>query len=188
MCSTGIWTWRPLRWLRLRWAEALSDLPEPGVPAFYPGPPRTGYQRLMREGAGEEVSDHGMPRMSGLDRLICRSVRPGGNYMDIPPDVESRRIRRLQREGGHTTLYGRLHPDRPAYTINTLLNRPGGGCHIHYSQDRLVTLREAMRLQSFPDTYRLVSSSMQGKLRIVGNAVPPLLAQALAGAMAEQLK
>ena len=100
--------------------------------------------------------------------------------MDIPADVKSERIRRLQREGGHTTCYGRMRPDRPAYTINTYFNRPNVGCNIHYSQDRLITVREALRLQSFPDSYHIVARSKQAKNLIVGNAVPPLLAYALA--------
>ena len=100
--------------------------------------------------------------------------------MDIPVEVNSARIRRLQREGGHTTCYGRLSPDKPSYTINTYFNRPNVGCNIHYSDQRLITVREALRLQSFPDSYEIVSSSKQGKNLIVGNAVPPMLARIIA--------
>ena len=104
--------------------------------------------------------------------------------MDIPAVVYSSRIRRLQREGGHTTCYGRLAPDKPSYTINTYFNRPNVGCNIHYKENRLITVREALRLQSFPDDYEIVSSSKQGRNLIVGNAVPPMLA----GIIARELK
>jgi len=124
--------------------------------------------------------DHTMPQMSALDRYIVAHVKPGGNYNDIPDEVPSERIRRLKRDGGHTTCYGRLLPDRPAYTINTYFNRPNVGCNIHYAYDRLLTIREAMRLQTFPDTYRLVCRSKTSKHLIVGNAVPPVLAEILA--------
>lgn len=124
--------------------------------------------------------DHDPPTMSQLDRYIAAHVKPGGNYMDIPVDVPSDRIRRLQREGGHTTCYGRMRPELPAYTINTYFNRPNVGCNIHYAQDRLITIREALRLQSFPDSYRLVARSKAAKHLIVGNAVPPMLAYVLA--------
>ena len=107
--------------------------------------------------------------------------------MDIPKDVESQRIRRLQREGGRTTSYGRLHREKPAYTINTYFNRPNVGCNIHYSENRLITIREALRLQSFPDDYILVSKSKRDKHTIVGNAVPPLLAKALANQLKSYL-
>lgn len=129
-----------------------------------------------------------MPRLSELDKYIICHVRPGGNYMDIPPDVKSVRIRRLQKEGGHTTCYGRLSPDKPSYTINTYFNRPNVGCNIHYSEDRLITVREALRLQSFPDSYKIVSSSKQGRNLIVGNAVPPLLAEVIAKELKKYLE
>ena len=54
------------------------------------------------------------------------------------------------------------------------------GCNIHYREDRLITVREALRLQSFPDSYVVVSSSKQGRNLIVGNAVPPMLAEVMA--------
>lgn len=126
------------------------------------------------------ISEHEWPTMSELDKYICEHVKPGGNYMDIPDDVKSERIKRLKRDGGHTTCYGRMSPDKPSYTINTYFNRPNVGCNIHYEQNRLITLREAMRLQTFPDEYQFVSNSKQGKNLIVGNAVPPLLAYVLA--------
>ena len=139
---------------------------------------------LMRERNRDSVSDHYVSKLSDLDRYIIAHVKPGGNYMDIPSDVQSERIKRLQRDGGHTTCYGRLDPNEPAYTINTYFNRPNVGCNIHYAEDRLLTVREALRLQSFPDDYEIVSSSKQGKCLVVGNAVPPMLAAVIA----QQLK
>ena len=127
-----------------------------------------------------DITEHDYPPMSKLDEYICHHVKPGGNYMDLPDDVPSNRIKRLKREGGHTTCYGRMLPDRPAYTINTYFNRPNVGCNIHYKYDRLITLREAMRLQTFPDSYKFECTSQQNKRLIVGNAVPPKLAYALA--------
>ena len=134
--------------------------------------------------SNHSITEHDMPVMSELDKYIVSHVKPGGNYMDIPDEVNSKRIKRLKREGGHTTCYGRMLPDKPAYTINTYFNRPNVGCNIHYSEDRLITTREALRLQTFPDDFYLVSSSKQGKNLIIGNAVPPRLGYVLA----EQLK
>lgn len=129
---------------------------------------------------GNGISEHDYPTMSELDKYICAHVKPGGNYMDIPDEVPSQRIRRLKKEGGHTTCYGRMLAQKPSHTINTYFNRPNVGCNIHYKYDRIITLREAMRLQTFPDGYEFDSTSKQGKNLIVGNAVPPRLAEVLA--------
>ena len=165
--------------------EALGDLPsatETNEPLAYNQIAQTSYQKLMR-GNNTYVLDHTIPQMSDLDKYIVAHVKPGGNYMDIPSEVNSKRIKRLQEHGGHTTCYGRMLPEQPSYTINTYFNRPNVGCNIHYSEDRLITIREALRLQSFPDNYVLVSSSKQGKSLIVGNAVPPLLAKIMASTL-----
>lgn len=162
--------------------EALGDLP-PAIDdhnsvVTFTINPQNEYQSRMR--SGETVTEHFIPQMSELDKYIISFVKPGGNYMDIPKDVNSTRIRRLQKDGGHTTCYGRLAPDATSYTINTYFNRPNVGCNIHYSADRLITVREALRLQSFPDSYVVVSTSKQGRNLIVGNAVPPMLAEIVA--------
>lgn len=162
--------------------EALDDLPDEGMQenekVKYIKKAQNDYQKMMRTNL--EVTEHILPKMSELDKYIISYVKPGGNYMDIPKNVNSTRIQRLQKEGGHTTCYGRMDPDKPSYTINTYFNRPNVGCNIHYSKNRLITVREALRLQSFPDSYILISSSKQGKNLIVGNAVPPLLAKIIA--------
>lgn len=169
--------------------DALDDLPPvsstENETVIYQAAPKTEFQCAMRNGM--ETTDHFMPQMSALDKYIVQHVKPGGNYMDIPSEVNSIRIQRLQRDGGHTTCYGRLHPDRPAYTINTYFNRPNVGCNIHYRENRLITVREALRLQSFPDNYKIISTSRQGKNLIVGNAVPPILANAIAHELTKYL-
>ncbi len=169
--------------------DAIDDLPTPQMddaPVEYRKKPQNEYQQMMR--SSHKVDGQQMPTMSKLDEYIIKNVPPGGNYKDIPPEVNSQRIKRLQREGGHTTCYGRMDPEKPSYTINTYFNRPNVGCNIHYEQDRLITIREAMRLQSFPDSYKLVSKSEQGKRLIVGNAVPPLLAYAVADELKKEIQ
>jgi DNA (cytosine-5)-methyltransferase 1 len=172
--------------------EALCDLPkastDENMRVKYDKAPMNDYQRYMRKGGLNDVSEHFISTLSELDAYIIAHVKPGGNYMDIPSDVNSKRIQRLQREGGHTTCYGRLAPDKPSYTINTYFNRPNVGCNIHYSEDRLITVREALRLQSFPDDYEIISSSKQGRNLIVGNAVPPLLAEVIANQLMKEME
>ncbi|MFA9558298.1 DNA cytosine methyltransferase [Evansella sp. AB-rgal1] len=170
--------------LRKRWVsvyDALSDLPSPDETGTfeYTAPIMSDYQKYMRENS-ELITEHAVPRLSELDKVIIDHIPVGGNYMDVPDWVPSKRISTFKKTGGRTTCYGRLVPEKPAYTINTHFNRPNVGCNIHYGEKRLITVREAMRLQSFPDNYKLVSSTKRGKHTIVGNAVPPLLAKALA--------
>jgi len=75
--------------------------------------------------------------------------------------------------------YGRLNPNNPSHTVNTYFNRPGNGSFVHYEQDRMISQREAARLQSFPDNF--IFSGNRGSInKQIGNAVPPLLAYQIA--------
>lgn len=126
------------------------------------------------------LSIHRAPRLSELDVQMVASIPPGGNWKDIPDSIPSARLQQIRTsyaagEGSRSTYYGRLRADAPAYTINTYFNRPGNGCFIHYEGGRLVTPREAARLQSFPDSFEFFGSQRQINQQI-GNAVPPLLA------------
>jgi DNA (cytosine-5)-methyltransferase 1 len=133
------------------------------------------------------IYDHISGRLSALDEKIVSTVPPGGNWRDLPEDFPSKRIEQIRRtaaegQGSRSTYYGRLRWDHPSYTISTYFNRPGNGCYIHPSASRLITVREAARLQGFPDRYRFFG---QGRDRFVqvGNAVPPLLAYQLAAVL-----
>jgi DNA (cytosine-5)-methyltransferase 1 len=134
--------------------------------------------------SGHHVHDHVSGRLSDLDAAVVRHVPPGGNWRDLPEDFPSARVRQIREsaargEGSRSTYYGRLAWDRPSYTISTYLTRPGNGCFIHPEHARLVTIREAARLQSFPDSVRF-HGSLRQRATQVGNAVPPLLAYHLA--------
>jgi DNA (cytosine-5)-methyltransferase 1 len=112
---------------------------------------------------------------------MIRSVPEGGNWQDIPTRVvnKSARLIQITKSGGRTTYYGRLKNSLPSYTINTYFNRPGNGTFIHPEQDRLISMREAARLQSFSDHFRFLGSK-SSRYKQIGNAVPPLLARAVA--------
>ncbi|MFW9965108.1 MAG: DNA (cytosine-5-)-methyltransferase [Candidatus Sifarchaeia archaeon] len=112
---------------------------------------------------------------------IIQSVPQGGNWQDIPLRVirKSARLTQIHKTGGRTTYYGRLKNNVPSYTINTYFNRPGNGTFIHPEQNRLLSIREAARLQSFPDRFRFLGS-YSSRYKQIGNAVPPLLARAVA--------
>lgn len=166
-------------------SDALGDLPSPTSCQFdeelpYKTHPISAYAKLMRRKSGKTVSLQTVPRMSKLDREFVKHIPPGGNYSNIPDRISTKRIMKFKETGGRTTTYGRLHPDRPAYTINTYFNRPNVGANYHYQDERLITPREALRLQSFPDTFTPAFSSQRSLYRQIGNAVPPLLGLAIA--------
>ncbi len=125
--------------------------------------------------------NHETTTLSQLDLDIIRSVPPGGNWRNIPDSIvsKSKRLQQIKKTGGRTTYYGRMVLDKPSYTISTYFNRPGNGCFIHPTQNRLITQREAARLQSFPDSFRFYGSRFS-RYKQIGNAVPPLLARAIA--------
>ncbi len=134
----------------------------------------------VREEADEFLYNHVCSSLSALDMDMIRSVPPGGNWQDIPEKIieKSARLTQIRKSGGRTTYYGRLVNDLPSYTVNTYFNRPGNGTFVHPQQDRLISMREAARLQSFPDHYRFLGS-YSSRYKQIGNAVPPLLARAV---------
>jgi Alw26I/Eco31I/Esp3I family type II restriction m6 adenine DNA methyltransferase len=134
--------------------------------------------------AGEGWHQHSPPTLSSLDMEIIGHVPQGGNWMDVPESVPSKRLEQIRKMSEwrgvvRTTYYGRLRPEQPAYTIATYYNRPGNGTNIHPWADRTLTHREAARLQSFPDWYYFVGTDSSIRKQI-GNAVPPLLSYAIA--------
>lgn len=132
----------------------------------------------------DELYNHESASLSALDLQMVRAIPPGGNWQNIPDEIvaKSKRLQQIRRTGGRTTYYGRMVFDKPSYTISTYFNRPGNGCFIHPTQDRLITQREAARLQSFPDWFRFYGSKLS-RYQQIGNAVPPLLARAIASGL-----
>lgn len=134
------------------------------------------------------IPNHYSAKLSALDLDMVRCVPPGGNWKNIPETIPSRRLDQIRASfaaggGSRSTYYGRLRAEDPAYTITTYFNRPGNGCFTHYDyvgqQHRLISQREAARLQSFPDSF--VFASSKGSIhKQIGNAVPPLLAYQIA--------
>lgn len=127
-------------------------------------------------------------KLSDLDMQMVKSIPEGGNWQNIPDKIvqKSKRLQGIVKSGGRTTLYGRLKYNNPSYTITTYFNRPGNGCYIHPVKDRVITTREAARLQSFPDSYYFFGNQ-RDKLNQIGNAVPPIIGFQLGKQLKEQL-
>lgn len=121
-----------------------------------------------------EILNNHKYKLSELDLEVIKSVPPGGNWNNIPQSImnKSKRLLGIQKSGSRTTLYGRLDYNKPSYTITTYFNRPGNGCNIHPVENRVLTTREAARLQGFFDDY-LFWGNQKDILNQIGNAVPP---------------
>lgn len=113
-------------------------------------------------------------KMSELDMEMIRSIPQGGNWKDIPQETKdkSKRLLGIQKSGGRTTLYGRMDYKKSSYTITTYFNRPGNGTYIHPIHNRVITVREAARIQGFDDDF-LIHGNQRQTLNQIGNAVPP---------------
>ena len=121
--------------------------------------------------------NHTTFKLSDLDLEMIKYVPQGGSWKDIPMETveKSKRLKRITETGGRTTLYGRIDYEKPSYTITTYFNRPGNGTYVHPIHERVLSVREAARFQSFKDDYYFFGNKTQ-LLKQVGNAVPTLLA------------
>lgn len=130
------------------------------------------YKKIMNN----EILNHTTFKLSKLDLDMVKAVPQGGNWKNIPQEIvlKSQRLIRISETGGRTTLYGRIDYNKPSYTITTYFNRPGNGTYIHPIFDRVLSVREAARFQSFKDDYYFVGNK-KDILKQVGNAIPPLL-------------
>lgn len=161
--------------------DAIGDLPrlairEGSEEMDYILRPVTSYQRAMRRDS-TKLYNHSAGVLSKQNLERVRHVPPGGSWRDIPHELLPKGMK-LARRSDHTRRYGRIDPDGLSGTILTKCD-PHWGSFFHWSQDRALTVREAARIQSFPDTYRFYGSRVS-QYEQVGNAVPPLLAQVLA--------
>lgn len=168
--------------------EAIGDLPPlkagEGIEKIpYPAPPHSLYAEEMREGS-TAVTQHVAPKIAPINLERLRHIGPGGSWRDIPRDLLPAGMKKA-RTSDHTRRYGRLRPDGLAGTVMTKMD-PHWGPAFHYSQERTLTVREAARLQSFPDRY-VFAGSRVSQYAQVGNAVPVLMARAIAEEVAATL-
>lgn len=141
--------------------------------------PRTDFQRKARaEVAPQEqdrVHDHITRPVRPDDALIFADMNPDTRYSDIPEDL------RRYRHDIFDDKYKRLDPNDVSRTITAHIAKDGYW-YIHPYQDRTLTVREAARLQTFPDHIRF-SGPPSAAFKQIGNAVPPLLGEAIGRAI-----
>lgn len=141
----------------------------------------SGFAKRMRQGALQDVIfDHVCRTHNAQDIEAFKLMKQGGWYRDLP-----KRLKRY-RDDIFEDKYRKLSWNKPSGCVTAHLSRD---CytHIHPSQARTVSIREAARLQSFPDSFYF-AGAMGPKFRLIGNAVPPILAEAIATAVKAQLE
>lgn len=161
--------------------DAISDLPvlENGESAEglrYRSKPKNTYQSILR-GKVVRVANHSAPRLSAVNVQRMMHIPEGGSWRDIPFELLPAGMKRAKRSD-HTKRYGRPRKDDLSCTILTKCDLHWGA-YIHPEQNRSFTVREASRLQSFPDTF-VFSGNRTEQFVQVGNAVPPLMGKAIA--------
>lgn len=169
--------------------EAVGDLPPVaagGQVSVYAGPPDGVYQRAMRAGLGAELFNHYAPAVSELTLTRIRALAPGQDWRDLPPDLLPAGLRRALRKD-HTRRYRRMRWDTTPRTIITKFRDPKSGEYTHPAQHRTISVREAARIQSFPDWFELAGTNSD-QYEQVGNAVPPLLGRAVGFAVRAALE
>ena len=162
---------RPLLTVR----DAMGDLPsldagQEHTNESYPSPPQTEYQMMVRCGS-KKLVNHIARALSPTQMARARLLTEGQDARDLPPEFAPKKH--------YSGAYGRLSWDKPARTITKWVFHPGSGRFFHPTQDRTITIREAARLHSYPDSFHFLGTYTDMAAQI-GESVPPLLAKAIA--------
>ena len=152
--------------------DAISDLAylssgEGEEEQEYRGKPRSEYQKKLRGGSGT-LRNHVATRHSRLALERLAMIPPNAGKEVLPEEHLTRSI--------YSGTWTRMRKDEISVTITTRFDTPSSGKFTHPFLDRAITVREAARIQSFPDSFRFVGSK-GSQMKQVGNAVPPLLAR-----------
>lgn len=131
---------------------------------------RTEYAKARYSEGLKIVLNHSARNLNNTQISRLLSLQEGQAYKDLPD--------KLRPRNGYSASYGRLWRDKPAPTLTAWLSYPGSGRFSHYEQNRVITIREALRLQSFDDNFSVFGSLLK-QSALVGNAVPPILANAI---------
>lgn len=160
--------------------EAIGDLPPLAAgdgheESEYTMTPITRYQTQLRQSQeilfNHVAVNHSPDLSAAMDILV-----PGETPQRVPDHP-------LRRKPYFRSAYARLHPHSVGPTMTTQTQNPGSGRFTHYRDARTITVREVARFQSFPDSFRFFSYQALQR-RHAGNAVPPLMSQAIACALA----
>ena len=138
------------------------------------------------------ISDHFSPKINDTQLKRIKHIKEGQSMKDLPEELQHESFKRRanrrvkdgtpsEKRGGAPTGLKRLISSQPSLTITSAATRE----FIHPFQDRPLTIRECARIQTFPDDFDFLGSQSQ-KIKQIGNAIPPLLAQCFAEHIAKE--
>jgi DNA (cytosine-5)-methyltransferase 1 len=129
----------------------------------------------MRKNTGKTVKNNICRLTNERAKIVFSHMHQGCIYMDLPPDV--RRILPF-REDIFKDRLKRLVEKNPSWTVLAHIGMDGY-MYIHPTEDRTLSVREAARIQSFPDDFEFIGNQQETYVQ-VGNAVPALMAMKIA--------
>lgn len=135
--------------------------------------------------------------LSGAASMMFATTRLSGENISRIAHLFSRNVYDLPNElrppchrdkaHSYASMYGRMRPDAPAQTITSGFGSMGQGRFVHPTRPRMITAREAARIQGFPDYFSFEPSSSRTALHeMIANAVPPALSAAIVSAILAQ--
>lgn len=152
---------------------ALSDLPATFSSSTYESEPKNDFQKLMRKGSSL-VLNHEPTKHSEKTIEIISMIPDGGSIKSLPANFWD--VRKFNK------AFQRMNSKQPSLTIDT-----GHRNYFHFQENRIPTVRESARIQTFPDSFEFLGSKTS-QYKQVGNAVPPLLAYEIAQQIKQYLK
>ena len=163
--------------------DAISDLAylESGEGEFeqeYRNSPKSDYEKKMRKGS-KILYNHMATKHSALALERLSLIPPNAGKEVLPKKHITKSV--------YSGTWSRMKQNDVAVTITTRFDTPSSGKFTHPFLNRAITVREAARLQSFPDTFKFIGSKMS-QMKQVGNAVPPLLARKIARVIMNDIK
>lgn len=157
--------------------DAIGDLPvlkSGETNTSYAGSITNEFLSFVRKNSGDVVQEHIAPKNGEHLLKIMQALKDGQSKDDLPEE--------LRPKSGYGNTYAKLWWEKPSTTITRNFACPSSSRCIHPRDSRAMSIREGARLQSFPDDYKFYGSDGMKRLEI-GNAVPPLLAIAIARQM-----
>lgn len=144
----------------------------------YKFPPQSDYQKMLREDS-TVLTGHVSTKHSKIALERMSMIPPKGGKEFLPPEHLTKSI--------YSGTWARMDADDVSVTITTRFDTPASGKFTHPYLNRAITVREAARIQSFPDKFRFYGTKTS-QMKQVGNAVPPLLAYAVAKSILKDIE
>lgn len=155
--------------------EAIEDLPSLESDRIKLLEPSSDYQKFMRKNNRENtILNHDITNHTEQTINVISKVPDGGNIKDLPEEYWN--IRKYNK------AFQRMDSKKPSNTIDT-----GHRNYFHYKYNRIPTVRESARIQSFPDDFEFLGTKTS-QYKQVGNAIPPLLAYKIAKSILKSLE